>query len=68
MSLDQFDTWSDIPWADILLASVILLQVRLTFVQIPSRKRHLVAKCDTTSDQVDIWVDVPQAQTSCGQV
>ena len=35
-----------------------------------SWERHLVAKCDTTAllDQVDLWSDVPQAETSCGQV
>ena len=36
----------------------------------PTRQRHLVAKCDTTSplDQIDLWSDAPQAETSYGQV
>ena len=54
------------------------LQVRLTFGQIlgqvfivllwsdiPLRRRHLVAKCDTTLGQVDIWLDVPPMMRLC---
>ena len=53
---------------DILWPSVIPLWVRLTFDQIfgsgwhlvrcTSRQRHLVAKCDTTLGQADIWSDL----------
>ena len=55
------------------------LWVRLTFGQTYPQQRHLVAKCDNTSGQFDIWSDLwvsltfaqtyPfQAETSCGQV
>ena len=56
-ALGQVEIWSDIPPRQIhLVVTVILLWVRLTFDQMyPPRQRHLVAMCDTTSGQVDIW-------------
>ena len=68
-SLGKVDIWSDIsPGRGILWPSVILPWVRLTFGQIFGsgwhlvrhipRQRHLVAKCDTTLGQVDIWSDL----------
>ena len=57
------DLWSDVsPWADTLWPSVILLQVKLTFGptfgQItPHGLKHLVAKCDTISGQVDLFIE-----------
>ena len=57
-SSDQVDIWSDRPPdRDILWPSMILLWIRLAMVRCTPRQWHLVAKCDTTFGQVEIWSD-----------